>query len=124
MKKNNAGFPDYIELRSKLNLDNNEVLNKYINYMYDTYDQLYHATYCMLPEEIKFLKDLRDTLRTLYKDGLKNCTSITETNNNILDLLTCETDYRAAAQNIFKAYIMNCIDYFNRSIKSLFTRDK
>ena len=123
MKKNETGFPDYVELRSKLNLENNEVLREYINYMYDTYNQLYHETYCMLPEEIKFLKDLKHTLRTLYKDELKNCTSITKLNDNILTLLKCETDYRSAAQNMFKAYIRNCADYFNRNIKSLFSRD-
>lgn len=124
MKKNNAGFPDYIELRSKLDLDNNEVLNKYIEYMYETYNQLYVATYHMSPEEIKFLKDLRNTLMTLYKDELKNCTETTEINNKILHLLKCETDYRAATRNIFKAYIRKCTDYFNRNILSIFSRDK
>lgn len=124
MKKNKTGFPDYIELRSKLDLDHNEVLNEYIYYMYETYNKLYHETYCMSSEEIKFLKDLKHTLMTLYKDELKNCTCTTKINDNILTLLKCETDYRAAAQNIFKAYIRNCADYFNRNIKSLFSRDK
>ena len=128
MKKNKNGFPDYIELYSKLNLANNLEnyleLKKYINYMYDTYNQLYHETCCMLPDEIKFLKDIQHTLMILYKDELKNCTCITEINDNILTLLKCETDYRAVAQNIFKAYIMKCADYFNKNIKSLFSRDK
>lgn len=124
MKKNKIGFPDYIELRLKLNLENNEVLHEYINYMYDTYDKLYHETCCMSPDEIKFLKDLKHTLMTLYEDELKNCTCITEINDNILNLLKSETDHRAVAQNIFKAYIRKCADYFNRNIKSLFSRDK
>ena len=87
MKKNDAGFPDYIELRSKLDLDHNERLRKYIDYMYETYNKLYDATYGMLPEEIKFLKDLQYTLMIFYKDELKNCKGITEINNNILALL-------------------------------------
>ena len=120
MKKNEAGFPDYDELRSKLDLDNNEVLRKYIDYMYETYNKLYDATYCLLPEEIKFLKDLQYTLMTLYKDELKNCKGITEINNNTLTLLRAETNYTAAMQNIFNAYMKNCTDYLNQRIKSLF----
>ena len=124
MKKNDAGFPDYVELRSKLDLDNNEVLRKYIDYMYETYNQLYDNTYGMLPEEIKFLKDLRYALMTFYQDELKNCKGITEINNNILALLMCENDNKDAIRNIFEAYIKECADYFNKSIKSLFRRDK
>lgn len=124
MKKNDAGFPDYVELRSKLDLDNNEVLRKYIDYMYKTYNQLYDATYGMLPEEINFLKDLQYTLMTFYKDELKNCKGITEINNNILALLMCETDNKDAIRNIFEAYIRECADYFNKGIKSLFRKDK
>ena len=124
MKKNGAGFPDYIELRSELDLDNNEVLRKYIDYMYKTYNQLYDATYGMLPEEIKFLKDLQYTLMAFYKDELKNCKGITEINNNILALLMCETDNKDTIRNIFEAYIRECTDYFNKGIKSLFRRDK
>lgn len=124
MKKNDAGFPDYIELRSQLDLDNNEVLRKYIDYMYKTYNQLYDATYGMLPEEIKFLKDLQYTLMTFYKDELKNCKGITEINNNILASLMCETDNKDAIRNIFEVYIRECVDYFNKNIKSLFRRDK
>ena len=120
MKKNDAGFPDYNELRSKLDLDHNERLQKYIDYMYETYNKLYDATYGMLPEEIEFLKDLRYTLMTLYKDELKNCKGITEINNNMLDLLMAETDYKAAMQNIFNAYMKNCADYFNKNIESMF----
>lgn len=128
MKKNVAGFPDYCELVSKLNLENNLEnyleLKGYINYMYNTYNQLYHDTCNMSPEEIKFIKNLKLALMTLYEDELKNCKSITEINNNILALLMRDTDYRTAARNIFKAYIMNCIDYFNRNINSTFSRDK
>ena len=120
MKKNEAGFPDYDELWLKLDLDHNEILRQYIDYMYETYNKLYDATYCMLPEEIKFLKDLQYTLMTFYKDELKNCKGITEINNNILALLMAETNYKAAMQNIFNAYMKNCADYFNQSIKSLF----
>ena len=120
MKKNDAGFPDYIELRSKLDLDHNEKLRKYIDYMYETYNKLYDVTYGMLPEEIKFLKDLRYTLMELYKDELKNCKGITEINNNTLALFMAETNYKAAMQNIFNAYMKNCADYFNQSIKGLF----
>lgn len=120
MKKNDAGFPDYIELRSKLDLDHNEKLRKYIDYMYETYNKLYDATYCMLPEEIKFLKDLQYTLMTFYKDELKNCKGITEINNNTLALLMAETDNKDAMQNIFNAYMKICADYFNKSIKSIF----
>lgn len=120
MKKNDAGFPDYIELRSKLDLDHNERLRKYIDYMYETYNKLYDATYTMLPEEIKFLKDLKYALLTFYKDELKNCKGITEINNNTLALFMAETDYKAAMQNIFDAYMKNCADYFNKSIKSIF----
>ena len=40
MKKNDAGFPDYMELRLKLDLDHNERLQKYIDYMYETYNKL------------------------------------------------------------------------------------
>ena len=120
MKKNDAGFPDYIELRSKLDLDHNERLCKYIDYMYETYNKLYDATYGMLPEEIKFLKDLKYVLLTFYKDELKNCKGITEINNNTLALFMAETDYKAAMQNIFNAYMKNCADYFNKSIKSIF----
>ena len=120
MKKNDAGFPDYNELCLKLDLDHNERLRKYIDYMYETYNKLYDATYDMLPEEIKFLKDLRYTLFTFYKDELKNCKGITEINNNTLALLMAETDYKAAMQSIFNAYMKNCADYFNQSIKSLF----
>lgn len=120
MKKNDAGFPDYDELRSKLDLDNNERLRKYIDYMYETYNKLYEATYNMLPEEIKFLKDLQYTLMTFYSDELKNCKGITEINNNTLALFMAETDYKAAMQNIFNAYMKKCADYFNQSIKSLF----
>ena len=87
--------------------------------MYETYNKLYNATYCMLPEEIKFLKDLRYTLETFYEDELKNCKGITEINNNMLDLLMAETDYKAAMQNIFNAYMKNCADYFNQSMKSI-----
>lgn len=124
MKKNDAGFPDYVELWSKLDLDHNEELRKYIDYMYETYNKLYDATYCMLPEEIKFLKNLRYTLMKLYEDEIKNDKGITEIDNHILALLMCETDYRAAMQNIFDAYIRECEDYFNKGIKSLFRRDK
>ena len=124
MKKNDAGFPDYIELCSKLDLDHNEILQKYIDYMYETYNKLYNATYCMLPEEIKFLKDLRYTLETFYEDELKNCKGITEINNNMLDLLMAETDYKAAMQNIFNAYMKNRADYFNQSMKSIFQEKK
>ena len=120
MKKNDAGFPDYNELRSKLDLDHNERLRKYIDYMYETYNQLYDATYGMLPEEIKFLKDLRYTLMAFYKDELKNCKGITEINNNTLALFMAETDYKAAMQSIFNAYMKNCADYFNQSMKSIF----
>lgn len=120
MKKNDAGFPDYIELRSKLDLDHNEKLRKYIDYMYETYNKLYDATYGMLPEEIKFLKDLQYTLMTFYEDELKNCKGITEINNNTLALFMAETDYKAAMQNIFDAYMKNCADFFNKSIKSIF----
>ena len=120
MKKNDAGFPDYVELCSKLDLDHNEKLRKYIDYMYKTYNQLYDATYDMLPEEIKFLKDLQYTLMTLYKDELKNCKGITEINNNTLALLMAETDYKAAMQKIFNTYMKYCADYFNKSIKSIF----
>ena len=120
MKKNESGFPDYNELRSELDLDHNERLQKYIDYMYETYNELYDATYCMLPEEIKFLKDLQYTLATLYKDELKNCKGITEINNNMLTLLMAETDYKAAMQSIFNAYMKNCADYFNQSMKSIF----
>ena len=120
MKKNDAGFPDYIELRTELDLDHNERLQKYIDYMYETYNKLYEATYCMLPEEIKFLKDLRYTLMTLYKDELKNCKGITEINNNTLALLMAETDHKTAMQNIFNDYMKNCADYFNQSMKSIF----
>ena len=124
MKKNDAGFPDYIELRSKLDLDHNERLQKYIDYMYETYNKLYDATYCMLPEEIEFLKDLRYALETFYKDELKNCKGITEINNNMLALLMTETDHKAAMQNIFNAYMKNCADYFNQSMKSIFQEKK
>lgn len=120
MKKNEAGFPDYDELCLKLDLDHNERLRKYIDYMYETYNKLYDATYCMLPEEIKFLKDLQYTLMTLYKDELKNCKGITEINNNTLTLLMAETDYKTAMQNIFDACMKNYADYFNKSIKSIF----
>ena len=120
MKKNDAGFPDYNELCLKLDLDHNERLRKYIDYMYETYNKLYEATYGMLPEEVKFLKDLRYTLFTLYKDELKNCKGITEINNNTLALLMAETNYKAAMQSIFNAYMKNCADYFSQSIKSLF----
>lgn len=120
MKKNDAGFPDYNELRLKLDLDHNEILRQYIDYMYETYNQLYDATYGMLPEEIKFLKDLRYTLETFYKDEIKNDKGITEINNNMLALLMAETDYKAAMQNIFNAYMKNCADYFNQSMKSIF----
>ena len=119
MKKNEAGFPDYDELCLKLDLDHNERLRKYIDYMYETYNKLYDTTYDMLPEEIKFLKDLQYTLMTLYKDELKNCKGITEINNNTLTLLMAETNYKAAMQSIFNAYMKNCADYFNKSIKSL-----
>ena len=120
MKKNDAGFPDYNELRSKLDLDHNERLQKYIDYMYETYNKLYDATYGMLPEEIKFLEDLKYTLMTLYEDELKNDKGITEIDNHILALLMAETDYKAVIQNIFNAYMKNCADYFNQSMKSLF----
>ena len=120
MKKNESGFPDYNELCSKLDLDHNEILQKYIDYMYETYNKLYNATYCMLPEEIKFLKDLRYTLETFYEDELKNCKGITEINNNMLDLLMAETDYKVAMQNIFNAYMKICADRFNKGIKSIF----
>ena len=122
MKKNESGFPDYNELRLKLDLDNNEVLRQYIDYMYETYNKLYDATYGMLPEEIKFLKDLKYTLKTLYKDEIKNDKSITEINNK-LALLMAETDYKAAMQNIFNAYMKNCADYFNQSMKSIFQKE-
>ena len=120
MKKNEAGFPDYNELRSKLDLDHNEKLRKYIDYMYETYNKLYDATYGMLPEEIKFLEDLKYTLMTLYIDELKNDKGITEIDNHILALLMAETDYKAVMQNIFNAYMKNCADCFNRSMKSIF----
>ena len=120
MKKNDAGFPDYNELRSKLDLDNNERLRKYIDDMYETYNQLYDATYGMLPEEIKFLKDLRYTLMTLYKDELKNCKGITEINNNTLALFMAETDYNAVMQSIFNVYMKNCADCFNQGMESIF----
>lgn len=120
MKKNESGFPDYNELCLKLDLDHNERLRKYIDYMYETYNKLYEATYCMLPEEIEFLKDLRYTLMTLYKDELKNCKGITEINNNTMALLMAETDYKAAMQSIFNAYMKNCTDYFNKGMKSIF----
>ena len=120
MKKNEAGFPDYDELCLKLDLDHNERLRKYIDYMYETYNKLYDATYGMLPEEIKFLKDIQYTLMTFYKDELKNCKGITEINNNTLALLMAETDYKAVTQNIFNAYMKNCADYFNKNIKSIF----
>ena len=122
MKKNESGFPDYNELRLKLDLDNNEILRQYIDYMYETYNKLYDATYGMLPEEIKFLKDLKYTLKTLYKDEIKNDKSITEINNK-LALLMAETDYKAAMQNIFNAYMKNCADYFNQSMKSIFQKE-
>ena len=118
MKKNDAGFPDYNELRLKLDLDHNERLQQYIDYMYETYNKLYDATYNMLPEEIKFLKDLRYALETFYKDELKNCKGITEI-GNMLTLLMAETDYKTAMQNIFNAYMKNCADYFNQSMKSI-----
>ena len=118
MKKNESGFPDYNELRSELDLDHNERLRKYIDYMYETYNKLYDATYGMLPEEIKFLKDLRYALETFYNDELKNCKGITEINNK-LTLLMAETDYKTAMQNIFNAYMKNCADYFNQSMKSI-----
>ena len=124
MKKNETGFPDYIELCSKLDLENNKVLHEYINYMYEAYEKLYREICCLSPDEIKFLKRLRYTLIMLYKDGLKNCTSITEANDNILELLKHQTDYRATAQNMFKFYMIKCADYFNRNIESLFSRDK
>ena len=123
MKKNESGFPDYNELCLKLDLDHNEILRQYIDYMYETYNKLYDATYGMLPEEIKFLEDLRYALETFYKDEIKNCKSVTEINNK-LTLLMAETDYKDAMQNIFDAYIKNCTDYFNRSMKSLFRRNK
>ena len=91
-----------------------------IYYMYETYNKLYDATYCMLPEEIKFLKDLQYTLMTLYKDELKNCKGITEINNNMLTLFMAETDYKAAMQSIFNAYMKNCADCFNQGMKSIF----
>ena len=118
MKKNESGFPDYNELRSELDLDHNERLRKYIDYMYETYNKLYDATYGMLPEEIKFLKDLRYALMTFYKDEIKNCKGITEINNK-LTLLMAETDYKTAMQNIFNAYMKNCADYFNQGMKSI-----
>ena len=124
MKKNESGFPDYNELCLKLDLDHNEILRQYIDYMYETYNKLYDATYGMLPEEIKFLEDLKYTLMTLYIDELKNDKGITEIDNHILALLMAETDYKDAMQNIFDAYIKNCADYFNRSMKSLFRRNK
>ena len=124
MKKNEAGFPDYDELCLKLDLDHNEILRQYIDYMYETYNQLYDNTYGMLPEEIKFLKDLKYTLITFYIDELKNDKGITEIDNHILALPMCETDYRAATRDIFKAYLRKCTDYFNKGIKSLFRRDK
>lgn len=120
MKKNESGFPDYNELCLKLDLDHNEILRQYIDYMYETYNKLYEATYCMLPEEIKFLKDLKYALETFYKDEIKNCKGVTEINNNMLTLLMAETDYKAAAQNIFNAYMKNRADYFNQSMKSMF----
>ena len=120
MKKNESGFPDYNELRLKLDLDHNEILRQYIDYMYETYNKLYDATYCMLPEEIEFLKDLRYTLMTFYEDEIKNDKSITEINNKLAALLMAETDYKAAMQNIFNAYMKNCADYFNQSMKSMF----
>ena len=119
MKKNESGFPDYNELCSKLDLDHNEILRQYIDYMYETYNQLYDATYNMLPEEIKFLKDLKYTLMTFYKDEIKNDKSITEINNK-LALLMAETDYKVAMQNIFNAYMKICADRFNKGIKSIF----
>ena len=124
MKKNESGFPDYNELCLKLDLDHNEILRQYIDYMYETYNKLYDATYGMLPEEIKFLKDLKYALMTFYIDELKNDKGITEIDNHILALLMAETDYKDAMQNIFDAYIKNCADYFNRSMKSLFRRNK
>ena len=120
MKKNESGFPDYNELCLKLDLDNNERLRKYIDYMYETYNKLYDATYGMLPEEIKFLKDLKYTLMTLYEDEIKNDKSITEINNK-LALLMANIDYNAM-QNIFDAYMKNCADYFNQSMKSMFQK--
>ena len=120
MKKNESGFPDYNELRSKLDLDHNERLRKYIDYMYETYNKLYDATYGMLPEEIKFLEDLKYALMTFYMDELKNDKGITEIDNHILALLMAETDYKAVMQNIFNAYMKNCADCFNRNMKSIF----
>ena len=120
MKKNEAGFPDYNELRSKLDLDHNERLRKYIDYMYETYNKLYDATYGMLPEEIKFLKDLKYVLLTFYKDELKNCKGITEINNNTLALFMAETDHKGVMQNIFNTYMKNCADCFNEGIESIF----
>ena len=123
MKKNETGFPDYIELCSKLDLKNNKVLHEYISYMYEIYENFYRETCHMSPDEIEFLKDLQYTLMMLYKDELKNCTSLTEANDNILELLKC-ADYKATAQNMFKTYMIKCADYFNRNIESLFSRDK
>ena len=121
MKKNESGSPDYNELRSKLDLDHNERLRKYIDYMYETYKQLYDATYGMLPEEIKYLEDLIYILMILYRDELKNDKGITEIDNA---LLMAETDYKSATQNIFNAYMKNCADCFNKSIKSIFQENK
>ena len=35
-------------------------------------------------------------------------------------LAEAETDYKAAMQNIFNAYMKNCADFFNKGIKSIF----
>ena len=69
MRLNEDGFPNYLEVNEKFDLDHNKELAEYIKCMYDVHYKLQHETFNMSPE--KFAKHFTMKIKILLKSILK-----------------------------------------------------
>lgn len=121
MELNDFGFPNYLEMKEKFDLDNNPELYKYISFMYGKYNDLCKSVEGMSPEHIPTLKRIYSLLKYKYFSELLAC-SDEVLDNKILNLFENEPDKHATVQKIYQIYMTDCAERFKYEIKDLLTK--
>jgi hypothetical protein len=126
MKLNEDGFPNFLEVNAKFDLDHNKELAEYIKCMYDVHYKLQHETFDMSPEKIRFLKGLDDIVQDYYFKPLlhSGAYGTAAENRKLLEFLKNEPDKQAAAEKLCDIYMKECLDNFKSKIRSLFNKEE
>lgn len=119
MRLNEDGFPDYLEVREKFDLEHNKELAKYIDYMYRKYYELVKATFQMSPQTIRHLEELDSCLRDKYFDELLGCRTAELEDKMIIRLFGDEPDKQAAVQKLCDIYMKECSNHFRYEMQAL-----